>query len=144
MFFSNFLTVTMKHLFMRSKLRRSVSTFTASLFWTSDDIPLVKKPGGMFHSLLRPTETIKPCLVSAFSFASNVKNGIYGNKWWWDIKDQRKTQTQTLRVNVPLAFLSRDNIDSHGPWILVFSVLHERTVSNGTTNWHIGPLCVKF
>ena len=45
----------------------------------------------------------------AFAFASNFKNGFFGNKSWcsyltfaFDGKDQRKTQTHTLNVNKAL------------------------------------------
>ena len=48
-----------------------------------------------------PESPLKPCSHSTFAFASNFKNGFYGNKWWcsyltftFDGKDQRKTQTQ--------------------------------------------------
>ena len=50
--------------------------------------------------------------TSAFVFSSIVKKGFFSNKWWClhltcafsriRRKDQRKMQTQTLRVNVPL------------------------------------------
>ena len=52
---------------------------------------------------------------TAFVFPSDVNNGLYGNEWWcshfhfqeWDRKDQRKTHSQTLRVNVPQALRGR-------------------------------------
>ena len=48
----------------------------------------------------------KPCSHLMSSFAPNVKNGIYGIKGWrshsfFDDKDQRNMQTQTLRMNQP-------------------------------------------
>ena len=51
---------------------------------------------------------VNPCshTTSAFTFTSNIKNGYYGSKRWgshlifsFDMKDQRKTQMQTLSVN---------------------------------------------
>ena len=52
---------------------------------------------------------LKPYSQLMSAFASNFKNGIYGNKWWYsfltfkfDSKDQRKTQMQKLSVNKAL------------------------------------------
>ena len=60
---------------------------------------------------MRPGQ-VKLCshLTSAFTCASNFKNGSYGSKRWrsyltfaFDGKDQRKVQTQMLSVNKVLA-----------------------------------------
>ena len=67
-----------------------------------------QKTTSPFHSL-----SLKPCsqVTSGCAFASNFKNGFYGNKWGcshsiyaFDGNDQRKTQSQALSVNASYYF----------------------------------------